>query len=80
VASCRPVYAGPVTEIGEDDCNKPIAVDVNGMFYGCKQGIPDMAKQGGGVVIDTAAIVAAVGSADRAAYCASGGAVEGLCK
>jgi short-subunit dehydrogenase len=39
-----------------------------------------MAKQGAGVIINAASIVATIGSADRAAYCASSGAVGRLCK
>jgi 3(or 17)beta-hydroxysteroid dehydrogenase len=57
-----------------------MAVDVNGMFYGCKQGIREMAKRGGGALFNTASLAATVGSADRTAYCASKSAVGGLCK
>jgi NAD(P)-dependent dehydrogenase (short-subunit alcohol dehydrogenase family) len=64
----------------EDDCNKLMAVDVNGMVYGCKQGIREMATQSGGAVINTASLAATVGTVDRTAYCASKSAVGGLCK
>jgi len=57
-----------------------MAVDVNGMFNGCKQGIREMAKRGGGALFNTASLAATVGSADRTAYCASKSAVGGLCK
>ena len=37
-----------------------------------------MQKQGGGAIVNTASIVATVGIRDRAAYCASKGAVAAL--
>jgi meso-butanediol dehydrogenase/(S,S)-butanediol dehydrogenase/diacetyl reductase len=69
---------GSVTETSEEDWSKLMAVNVNGVFYGCKYAIPVMKKQGGGVIVSTASIVAAVGIRNRAAYCASKGAVAAL--
>jgi len=69
---------GSVTETSEDDWDKLMAVNVNGVFYGCKYAIPVMKKQGGGVIVSTASIVANVGIPNRAAYCASKGAVLAL--
>lgn len=70
--------SGSVTETSEEAWDKLMAVNVNGVFYGCKYGIPVMIKQGGGVIVNTASIVASVGIRDRAAYCASKGAVAAL--
>jgi meso-butanediol dehydrogenase / (S,S)-butanediol dehydrogenase / diacetyl reductase len=69
---------GSVTETSEDDWDKLMAVNVTGVFYGCKYAIPVMKKQGGGVIVSTASIVANVGIRNRAAYCASKGAVAAL--
>jgi NAD(P)-dependent dehydrogenase (short-subunit alcohol dehydrogenase family) len=69
---------GSVTETSEDDWDKLMAVNVNGVFYGCKYAIPVMKQQGGGVIVSTASIVATVGIRNRAAYCASKGAVAAL--
>lgn len=69
---------GSVTETSEDDWDKLMAVNVNGVFYGCKYAIPVMKQQGGGVIVSTASIVAIVGIRNRAAYCASKGAVAAL--
>lgn len=69
---------GSVTETSEDDWDKLMAVNVNGVFYGCKYAIPVMKQQGGGVIVNTASIVATVGIRNRAAYCASKGAVAAL--
>jgi NAD(P)-dependent dehydrogenase (short-subunit alcohol dehydrogenase family) len=69
---------GSVTETSEDDWDKLMAVNINGVFYGCKYAIPVMKQQGGGVIVNTASIVATVGIRNRAAYCASKGAVAAL--
>jgi NAD(P)-dependent dehydrogenase (short-subunit alcohol dehydrogenase family) len=55
-----------------------MAVNVNGVFFGCKYAIPAMRAAGGGSIVNTASVVAAVGIRDRAAYCASKGAVAAL--
>lgn len=69
---------GNVVQTDEDDWDKLMAVNVNGVFFGCKYVIPEMQKQGGGAIVNTASIVATVGIRDRAAYCASKGAVAAL--
>jgi NAD(P)-dependent dehydrogenase (short-subunit alcohol dehydrogenase family) len=69
---------GDVTQTDEDAWDALIAVNVNGVFLGCKYVIPQMRKQGGGCIINTASVVASVGIRDRAAYCASKGAVAAL--
>ena len=69
---------GSVIETSEDDWDKLMAVNVNGVFFGCKYAIPVMKQQGGGVIVNTASIVANVGIRNRAAYCASKGAVAAL--
>lgn len=69
---------GTVTETSEEDWNALMAVNVNGVFYGCKYAIPVMKRQGGGVIVSTASVVANVGIRNRAAYCASKGAVAAL--
>jgi len=69
---------GSVVETSEDDWDKLMAVNVNGVFFSCKYAIPVMKQQGGGVIVNTASIVANVGIRNRAAYCASKGAVAAL--
>ena len=69
---------GSVTETDEADWNRLMAVNVNGVFFGCKYVIPEMRARGGGSIVNTASVVAAVGIRDRAAYCASKGAVAAL--
>jgi meso-butanediol dehydrogenase / (S,S)-butanediol dehydrogenase / diacetyl reductase len=71
-------FPGSVTETAEEDWNKLMAVNVNGVFFGCKYAIPEMRARGGGAIVNTASVVAVVGIRDRAAYCASKGAVAAL--
>jgi NAD(P)-dependent dehydrogenase (short-subunit alcohol dehydrogenase family) len=70
--------SGDVVETDEEAWNALMAVNVNGVFFGCKYAIPQMRKQGGGVIINTASVVASIGIRSRAAYCASKGAVAAL--
>jgi NAD(P)-dependent dehydrogenase (short-subunit alcohol dehydrogenase family) len=53
-----------------------LAVNAKSVFLGCKYGVPALRRAGGGSVINTASIVALVGSAAaQVAYTASKGAV-----
>ncbi len=52
------------------------AVNVKGVFFGCKYGIPALRRAGGGSIINTASFVALLGAATpQLAYTASKGAV-----
>ena len=56
-----------------------LAVNVKGVLFGCKYGIPAMREGDGGAVITTASFVASVGAATaQIAYTASKGAVLSL--
>ena len=53
-----------------------LAVNVKGVMYGCKFGIPAMLEHGGGSIINVASFVAWMGAAtSQTAYTASKGAV-----
>jgi 2-keto-3-deoxy-L-fuconate dehydrogenase len=54
------------------------AVNARGTFLCCKHAIPRMAARGGGSIVNVASIAALVGLRNRAAYCASKGAVVAL--
>ncbi|MGX5734379.1 SDR family oxidoreductase [Bosea thiooxidans] len=70
--------AGTVVSTSEADWDALMAVNVKGVFLGCKHVIPVMAKQGGGAIVSTASAAANIGIHDRAAYVASKGAVAAL--
>jgi NAD(P)-dependent dehydrogenase (short-subunit alcohol dehydrogenase family) len=54
------------------------AVNARGTFLCCKHAIPAMKAQGGGAIVNVASIAALVGLRNRAAYCASKGAIVAL--
>ncbi len=54
------------------------AVNARGTFLCCKHAIPSMIERGGGTIVNVASIAALVGLRNRAAYCASKGAVLAL--
>ena len=72
------VIAVNVVETDEDAWEALMAVNVRGVYLCTKFAIPAMAANGGGSIVNTASVVAAVGIKDRAAYCASKGAVAAL--
>jgi 2-keto-3-deoxy-L-fuconate dehydrogenase len=51
------------------------AVNARGTFLCCKHAIPTMIGRGGGSIVNMASVAAIVGLRNRAAYCASKGAV-----
>jgi NAD(P)-dependent dehydrogenase (short-subunit alcohol dehydrogenase family) len=54
------------------------AVNARGTFLCCKHAIPKMIERGGGSIVNVASVAALVGLKNRAAYCASKGAVVAL--
>jgi len=67
--------AAPITETREEDWDRVMAVNVKGVFLGCKYAIPAMIECGGGVIINTSSAAGIVGLRGLAAYTASKGAV-----
>ncbi len=56
--------------------DKTQAINVKGVFFGCKYGIPALRRAGGGTIINTASFVALMGAATcQLAYTTSKGAV-----
>src|SRR5688500_9170 len=67
-------------ETSELDWDRVLAVDLTGVFLGCKYAIPHMLRQGGGVICNTSSAAGQVGVLNRAAYCAAKAGVLGLTK
>lgn len=66
---------GSITEISEEDWDRTIDTNLKGVFIVSRLAIPEMAKRGGGVIINIAARSGIAGQPGRAAYCASKGGV-----
>lgn len=67
---------GDAVQTEEQVFDLTFAVNVKGVFLGCKYGIPALRRAGGGSIINTASFVALMGAATpQVAYTASKGAV-----
>lgn len=75
--------AGPAAPTGEydiDGWDKTIAINLNGVFYGCRYQIEQMEKNGGGNIVNIASIHGKVAAPMSSAYTASKHGVVGLTK
>lgn len=78
-AGIFPDEDGSVTETSAEVLQRVLDVNVKGVFFGCKHGIPALLRAGGGSIINTASFVALMGAAtSQSAYTASKGAVLAL--
>ena len=69
---------GPVSDISLDTWHKIIGVNLHGVFYCSKYGIPLIIKSGGGSVINTASSAGVIGIPRCDAYTAAKGATVSL--
>jgi NAD(P)-dependent dehydrogenase (short-subunit alcohol dehydrogenase family) len=65
-------------EYAEDTWHQVIAVNLTGVWLCMKYEIPQMLKQGGGAIVNTASVAGLIGLAGRAAYVASKHGVVGI--
>jgi NAD(P)-dependent dehydrogenase (short-subunit alcohol dehydrogenase family) len=78
-AGIFPDEDGSVLDTDEATFDRVIGVNLKGVFFGCKYGIPALLRAGGGSVVNTASFVAVMGSATaQSAYTASKGGVLAL--
>ena len=62
----------------EEDWDRVIAIDLTAVYLGMKYVIPEMIKQGGGVIISTASVAGLVGFPGSGAYAAAKAGVINL--
>lgn len=67
-----------VVDTPEDLWERVFAVNVRGTFLCCKAIVSHMIEAGGGTIVNIASVAGMVGLKNRAAYCASKGAVISL--
>jgi NAD(P)-dependent dehydrogenase (short-subunit alcohol dehydrogenase family) len=80
-AGIMPEADHSVIDTSVEDWDRVMAVNVRGVFLGCKYAIPKMVEQGSGSVINISSFVAILGCSNpQDAYTASKGAVLALTK
>lgn len=70
----------PALDITEADWDAVVNVNLKGLFFATQRVLPAMLRQGKGKIINIASTLGAVGSQDRAIYCAAKGGVINLTK
>ena len=70
----------PTADYDEAVFDAVIGVNVKGVFLGLRHVLPEMIRQGGGAVVNTASVAGLVGTPGMPAYVASKHAVIGLTK
>ena len=71
-------HIGKAHTTSENDFDRIINVNIKGMYNCLFAGIPHFQANGGGVILNTASVAAAVGIPDRFAYSTSKAAVVGM--
>jgi len=67
-----------LAETSEEQLDRIIAVNLKGVFFGCKHAVRAMRPAGGGVIVNVASILGLVADGILAAYCAAKGGVLGI--
>ena len=76
--------AGPFPSTFETETveqwQRMLSINVQGVFLGCKYGVPAMKQSGGGLIVNTSSLAAFLGTPALSAYGASKGAVRQFTK
>jgi len=76
--------AGPFPSTFESETveqwQRILSINVQGVFLGCKHGVPAMRQSGGGSIVNLSSLAAFLGTPDLSAYGASKGAVRQFTK
>jgi NAD(P)-dependent dehydrogenase (short-subunit alcohol dehydrogenase family) len=70
--------ATTVHETPIEEFDRVMAINVRGVFIGCRAALPGMLEQGGGIIVNIASVAGLVAFPGRAAYSTSKSAVIGL--
>lgn len=80
VNSAGIVFLKTVEETSYEDWRRMMAVNLDGVFLGCKHAIPALSRAGGGSIVNMSSVSGLIGGANLAAYNASKGGVRLLTK
>lgn len=69
---------GSVVDLGEEDWDRTLAVNLKGAFLASKFAVPEMRKRGGGAIVNVASVHAFATISNRVAYAASKTGLLGL--
>jgi meso-butanediol dehydrogenase/(S,S)-butanediol dehydrogenase/diacetyl reductase len=72
------VLGGTVESTDDEAWDQTMQVNLKSVYLGCRYALPQMRRQGGGVIVNTASVAGLVGVKDRAAYSASKMGIIGL--
>jgi NAD(P)-dependent dehydrogenase (short-subunit alcohol dehydrogenase family) len=74
------VLGGTAENTPLEEWEQTLRVNLTSMYLCCREAIPLMKRQGGGVILNTASVAGVLGVKDRFAYSASKAGVVGLTK
>jgi NAD(P)-dependent dehydrogenase (short-subunit alcohol dehydrogenase family) len=69
---------GTVVDLGEDDWDRTLAINLKGAFLAAKFAVPEIRKRGGGAIVNVASVHAFATISNRVAYAASKTGLLGL--
>ena len=69
---------GTVVDLGEEDWDRTLAINLKGTFLASKFAIPEMRKRGGGAIVNVASVHSFATVSNRVAYAASKTGLLGL--
>jgi meso-butanediol dehydrogenase / (S,S)-butanediol dehydrogenase / diacetyl reductase len=72
------VLGGTAESTDEEAWDQTMRVNLKSVYLGCRYALPQMRRQGGGVIVNTASVAGLVGVKERAAYSASKMGIIGL--
>lgn len=73
-------HVGLLTDMTDDAWNTLINTDLSGVFYCCREALPDMIRAHSGAIVNIASMWGEVGASCEAAYSAAKAGVIGLTK